>query len=173
MELFLPLQGFWSKISFTQCFSFLPRSSKLIFYPGNWIIYPIFRPLIQKNEINIPHTGSQVSSTIKSQLFHFSPKYKMRNVDENNETLSKRSLIDIFKVGTLNLGNFANMLLNDSKLTWPHLLNITHLTNLTELSFSTKHPFQLNLIGLIFLKWWFMTSKCFNPVNLNIYYFSR
>ena len=97
----------------------------------------------------------------------------MRNVDENNETLSNRSLIEIFKVGTMNQENFANMLSNDSKLTWPHLLNITHLTNLTELSFSTKHPFQLNLIGLIFLKWWLLTLKCFNLVNLNIYYFSR
>ena len=43
------------KISFTKCFSFSPRSSKLIFITGNGIIqtgngiiYPISRPLMKK-----------------------------------------------------------------------------------------------------------------------------
>ena len=43
------------KTSFTKCFSFIPRSLKLIFktgnriiQTGNGIIYPIFRPLIKK-----------------------------------------------------------------------------------------------------------------------------
>ena len=55
MELFLPLQASDQKTSFTKCFSFVPRVSKLIFKTGNWIfqtgngiISTTSRPLIKK-----------------------------------------------------------------------------------------------------------------------------
>ena len=55
MELFLLLPDLQSKNFFYKKFSFIPRSSKLIFktgngiiQTGNGIIYPIFRPLIKK-----------------------------------------------------------------------------------------------------------------------------
>ena len=56
MELFLPLSGLWlQNFFFTQCFWFLPRSSKLIFKTGtgiiktgNGIISSTSRPLIKK-----------------------------------------------------------------------------------------------------------------------------
>ena len=55
MELFLPLPDLWSKTSFTKCFSFVPRVSKLIsktgngiIQTGNGIISPTSRPLTKK-----------------------------------------------------------------------------------------------------------------------------
>ena len=42
------IQAFSKTTSFTKCFSFKPRSSKLIFKTGNGIIFPIYRPLIKK-----------------------------------------------------------------------------------------------------------------------------